>query len=60
MPSLSHSLIILIDLDLPIPLNWKTTTLGSSDFPVVDTEIVRDKLYQFINPWDIVGFILEY
>lgn len=33
---------------------------GSSDFQFADTEIVRDKLYQSINPWDLVGFILQY
>lgn len=48
MLSLSHSLIILIDLDLPIPLSWKTTILEAVTF------------HLGINPWDAVGFILEY
>ncbi|KAK4829953.1 hypothetical protein QYF61_008084 [Mycteria americana] len=43
---LPQSLIIQIDLGLS-PLSQRTTTgQKSSDFPFVDTEIVRDQLYQ--------------
>ncbi|GAB0181560.1 mitochondrial enolase superfamily member 1 [Grus japonensis] len=38
--ALPQSLLILVDLRLPSPLNWRTTS------PFVDTEIVKDQLYQ--------------
>lgn len=43
---LPQSLIILTDLGLPHPLELEDQGCGNSDFPFVDAEIVRDRLYQ--------------
>lgn len=40
------SLIILIDLELPIPMSQRTTSAGTVTLPSADSEIVRDQLYQ--------------
>lgn len=43
---LPQSLILLVDLGLPDPLQLEAHECRISDFPFVDTEIVRDQLYQ--------------
>ena len=45
MRFLPQSLIILTGLGLPSPLSWRTTNVGTVT-SFVDTEIVRDQLYQ--------------